>query len=95
MANNSEEGQGSQRAVVPVMMMMMMMMMMIMMNNELPMPLLRVQPQSLGSPAHKHSDDLSQLPGYHNQFSNNILLLLLLIIIIIIMSCVICTIRQV
>jgi hypothetical protein len=26
MANNSEEGQGSQRAVVPVMMMMMMMM---------------------------------------------------------------------
>jgi hypothetical protein len=28
MANNSEEGQGSQRSVVPVMMMMMMMMMM-------------------------------------------------------------------
>jgi hypothetical protein len=27
MANNSEEGQGSQRAFVPVMMMMMMMMM--------------------------------------------------------------------
>jgi hypothetical protein len=29
MANNSEEGQGSQRAVMPVMMMMMMMMMMM------------------------------------------------------------------
>jgi hypothetical protein len=29
MADNSEEGQGSQRAVVPVMMMMMMMMMMM------------------------------------------------------------------
>jgi hypothetical protein len=29
MANNFEEGQGSQRAVVPVMMMMMMMIMMI------------------------------------------------------------------
>jgi hypothetical protein len=29
MANNSEEGQGSQRAVVPVTMMMMMMMMMM------------------------------------------------------------------
>jgi hypothetical protein len=29
MVNNSEEGQGPQRALVPVMMMMMMMMMMI------------------------------------------------------------------
>jgi hypothetical protein len=32
MVNNSEEGQGSQRAVVPVMMMMMMMMMMVYFN---------------------------------------------------------------
>jgi hypothetical protein len=31
MANNSEEGQGSQRAVVPMMMMMMMMMVMMVM----------------------------------------------------------------
>jgi hypothetical protein len=31
MANNFEEGQGSQRAVVPVVVMMMMMMMMMMM----------------------------------------------------------------
>jgi hypothetical protein len=35
MANNSEEGQGSQRAVVPVMMMMMMMMMIISENMAL------------------------------------------------------------
>jgi hypothetical protein len=31
MANNPEEGRGSQRAVMPVMMMMMMMMMLMMM----------------------------------------------------------------
>jgi hypothetical protein len=36
---NPEEGQGSQRAVVPVMIMMMMMMMMMMMEE---MPLLRL-----------------------------------------------------
>jgi hypothetical protein len=35
MANNSEEGQGSQRAVVPVMIMMIMMMMMMMMMMRL------------------------------------------------------------
>jgi hypothetical protein len=39
MANNSEQGQGSQRAIMPVMMMMMMMMMNCQNDNSLDMSL--------------------------------------------------------